>query len=67
MTTNDLDELADRDPLNLSKQDTDQIIQMYRNMRAGTVKPRKEMGPKVTIDLAKLGLAQPKEPVKRRI
>jgi len=32
--SNDLDELMSRDPLDLSSQDIDQIIQYHRNQRA---------------------------------
>jgi hypothetical protein len=66
-TGNYLDWLMSMDPLELSAQNIDQVIQYHRRNRqlvdAG-VKPKKNEGPKV--DLEKIGLAAPKQVVKRR-
>lgn len=57
----DIDALMSIDPLDLSAQDLDAIIQYQRNMRAKresgvrTRKPKPE-GPMVKLDLSKLGL-----------
>ena len=61
----DLDELMDRDPLELSAQDIDSIIAYQRKHRAqvaGGKRAKKDDGPGVSIDLAKLGLV-PSAPV----
>lgn len=63
---NDLDDLMDLDVLSLSQRSIEDIIAYYRNLRSGP-KPKKDTGPKVQIDLVKLGLKKEAEPVKRRI
>lgn len=71
----DLDELMDRDPLELSSQDLDAIIAYQRkhraNLEGGKGKAKKEQGPGLKLDLAALGLvAKPTavEPtIKRRV
>lgn len=63
----DLDELMDRDPLELSSQDIDQIISYQRKHRAnvaGGKKAKKDDGPGVTLDLKALGLV-PQTPTVR--
>lgn len=70
LTGNDIDRLMDLDPLSLSKQNLDSIIAYHRQARANFesgVKPKKEAGPTVKIDLLSLGLKKPSEPVKRRV
>lgn len=67
---NEIDELMDKDPLNLSEQDIDAIIAYQRKMKGisdSGVKPSKVAGPKVAISLESLGLKKPSEPVKRRV
>lgn len=67
---NEIDRIMSLDPLELSAQDIDKIIDYQRkarmNFEAG-VKPSKEKGPKVSIDLVQLGLIPAAEPIKRRI
>jgi len=70
-----LDELMALDPLELAKspEAIDAIIAYHRNNRARAeagIKPQKDEGPKVKIDLEKLGLGKPKSiapSIKRRI
>lgn len=66
----ELDELMDLDPLSLSAQDIDQIIQYQRKARrdyeAG-VKPKKDSGPKVSLDNLMGNLMPKMEPIKRRV
>lgn len=69
---NEIDELMDLDPLSLSSQNIDDIIAYHRNRRADLEaghKPKKEIGPKIKLDLERLGLKKPStvEPVKRRV
>jgi hypothetical protein len=66
-TGNYLDWLMSLDPLELSARNIDEVIQYHRRNRAlvdAGVKPKKNEGPKV--DLEKIGLAAPKQVVKRR-
>lgn len=70
--TNEIDDLMDLDPLLLSDQNIDTIIAYQRKQRAmveSGVKPKRPTGPKVTLDLAKLGLAKVLDAptVKRRV
>ena len=56
---NEIDTLMDLDPMQMSDKDLDAIIQYHRNNRANSeagIKPKKESGPKQSLDLAKLGL-----------
>lgn len=59
---NDIDLLWSRiaeDPTQVQPADIDGVIEYYRSLRAtkaSGVKPRKDTGPKKTIDLAALGL-----------
>lgn len=70
-----IDELMSLDPLELAKSPAqiDAIIAYHRqnraNAEAGIVKPKKENGPKLKLDLSALGLSAPKsiDPVKRRV
>lgn len=72
-THNTIDELMNRDPLELSAQDIDEIIAYQRKQRARTeagVKPEKPTGPKISLDtiLTTLKIAPPKVDIgKRRI
>lgn len=57
----ELDELMQRDPLELSSADIDKIIAMQRQFRArkesgAKTRKAKDEGPKQTLDLAALGL-----------
>lgn len=69
---NDLDLLMDLDPLELASTEggIDAIILVMRQRRTmaqAGIKPKKESGPKVKLDLASLGVAVAKaEPIKRR-
>lgn len=65
----DLDDLMDKDPLSLTKEDIDDIIAYHRRLRSEPgVRPKRvvEAGPK--IDLAAIGLVKPvvAAPVVRR-
>lgn len=65
---NEIDELMDRDPLDLSSQDIDKIIAYMRNQLMNFTaggKPQKDEGPK--LDLSQLGLVPKAEPIKRRV
>jgi hypothetical protein len=65
--TKELDDLMNLDPLELSKQDIDDIIAYQRKARGeydDGKKSKKADGPK--IDLAELGLIAKPEPLKRR-
>jgi hypothetical protein len=77
---NDIDYLMTLDPMELStkpntpgRRKLDAIIAYHRNQRAkkesGTKgsRPKKDQGPKVVLDLEKLGLKPKVEPIKRRI
>lgn len=70
---NELDELMDLDPLELSAKDLDSIIAYHRQKRADRadgIKPKRESGPKVGLgDLVKGMIKEPKVEVtvKRRI
>lgn len=62
-----LNDLMDLDPLQLTAEDIDAIIDYHRKNRG--VKVTKDTGPAPKIDLAKLGMvakAAP-EPIKRRV
>lgn len=66
---NDINDLMDKDPLSLTKEDIDSIIAYQRKQRAnreGGVKVKKESAPKVSLDLASLGLVKKADPIKRR-
>ena len=67
---NDIDFLMSLDPLELSKQDIDVIIQYHRNQRAlreKGVKPKKDKGPASTLDLVALGLKPAAPKINRRV
>lgn len=72
---NELDELMDKDPLQLSKQDLDAIIAYQRKARANYesgVKPKKGSGEAVKLDSIVAGLLgqaapAPAATVKRRV
>lgn len=70
---NEIDELMDLDPLEMTPANIDSIIAYHRKNRANAeagIKPKKEAGPKQKIDLLALGLIKekpPAEPVKRRV
>lgn len=65
---NELDTLMNLDPLDLSAQDIDKIIEFQRRARrdfeAG-VKPKKSTEEKKPLDLVALGLDKPKAPLRR--
>lgn len=60
----DLDELMNKDPLDLSDQDIDEIIAYQRKMRtqreSGIKVGKANSKPAVKLDLAALGLIKPK-------
>lgn len=65
---NELDELMNKDPLQLSARDIDDIIKYQRKQKAdfdAGIKPKK--GDAMPISLEELGLAVPVEPIKRRL
>lgn len=72
---NEIDLLMDLDPLSMSARDIDSIIAYHRQNRANAeagIKPKKETGPKVSLDsvMGSLLAAKPKAPtvlVKRRV
>lgn len=69
---NEVDLLMDLDPLEYSAMDIEKIIAYQRQQRANSeagTKPKKETGPKLSLDLQGLGLTKPKlvEPMKRRL
>lgn len=70
---NEIDELMNLDPLSMTAKDIDGIIAYHRRNRANAeagIKPKKETGPKVSLDsvLANLIPAKPAAaPMKRRI
>lgn len=70
---NEIDLLMDLDPLEMTSANIDQIIAYHRQNRANAeagIKPKKDSGPKVKIDLQALGLSAAKAPsaeIKRRI
>ncbi len=64
---NELDLLMDKDPLELSAQDLDDIIAYQRKARANFeagVKPKKETGPKQDLGAVLAALVPKVEPVK---
>lgn len=67
---NNIDLLMDLDPLEMTPTDISSIIEYHRRNRANNeagIKPKKDTGPKATIDLASLGIAAPvAAPIKRR-
>lgn len=68
--TNELDKLMDLDPLELSSQAIDKLIDYQRKARANFeagVKPKKGGGETVKLDLVKMGLIKEPEPIKRRM
>lgn len=68
--TNNVNELMNRDPLDLTPDDISSIIAYHRKNRANHeagVRPRKEVGPVQKIDLAAIGIVKaPSAPVTRR-
>jgi hypothetical protein len=69
MADNNIDTLMSLDPLAMTPDDINEIIAYHRRNRANHeagVKPKKETGPALKIDLASLGLARVEEPIKRR-
>lgn len=69
---NELDILMDLDPLTLASTEggIEAIVAILRQKRAQSeagIKPVKEKGPKVTIDLEALGIKKPTVPIGRRI
>lgn len=67
---NPIDDLMDLDPLLLTPENVDAIVEYHRRNRANLesgIKPKKETGPKVELDLVKLNLAAPAQVVRRRI
>lgn len=66
----DLNDLMDKDPLELSKQDIDAIIAYHRNHRANVqagVKTKKDTGPKISLGSVLDHIIKPKTlDVKRR-
>ena len=70
MAENSIDTLMSLDPLMMTPDDITSIIEYHRRNRANHeagVKPKKETGPKIAIDLASLGLTKVEEPIKRRL
>lgn len=65
---NDLDELMDLDPVELTKNPAavDAIIAYHRNARAKAAEGLKPKKPANPIDLNKLGLVKPKPGIGRR-
>lgn len=70
---NEIDELMALDPLLMSSGDIDGIIAYHRRNRANAeagIKPKKETGPKVSLDNLMATLITPKPtaaPMKRRV
>ena len=71
---NDLDYFMDLDPLELASTEGGidamiLIMRQRRTMSQAGIKPKKETGPKVKLDLASLGIgkAPSAEPIKRRL
>lgn len=69
---NEIDILMDLDPLELAQVEggIDGIVAIMRRHRALAeqgIKPKKEAGPKLKIDLVMLGLKAPEEEIKRRV
>lgn len=72
---NEVDELMSLDPLEMTAKDIDQIILYHRNNRANHeagIKPKKEAGPKVSLDTVMASLkpksvVAPAQTVKRRV
>jgi hypothetical protein len=70
---NEIDELMDRDPLELTKDDIANIVKYHRSVRhqiESGHKPKKDTGPKLSLDsvLKNLIPAKPAAPpMKRRI
>lgn len=67
---NDIDELMDTDPLDLTSDDPrlEAIIAYHRQARANAeagIKPKKADGPKGKIDLLSLGLVKKGPPMRR--
>lgn len=59
---NEIDTLMDLDPLELTTSDLDTIIAYHRRNRAnaeGGVKPKKESGPKISLDNVLKTLVKP--------
>lgn len=70
----DINDLMDRDPLELSEQDIDAIIAYQRKMRGlaeSGKRPKKEAGPTKKLSLLDLGITAKAEPatlgVRRRV
>jgi len=68
--SNDLDELMSRDPLELSSQDIDAIIDFHRKARARRASGEKVTKPKIDVqEILSKTMAKPVDanPIKRRI
>jgi hypothetical protein len=67
---NEIDHLMNLDPLELSAQDIEALVTYYRKARqnheAG-IKPKKDTGPKVALDLTAMGLIPKAPTIRRRI
>lgn len=66
--TDELNYLMDLDPLSLSAQDIDKIVEYHRKARANYelgVKPKKEKGQTVKLDLVQLGIKKEQPPLRR--
>ena len=66
-----LNELMDRNPLDLTQDDITRLVAHYRQQREAGPRPKKETGPTAKLDLNKLGIKptvpQPAGPaIKRR-
>lgn len=64
---NELNDLMDLDPLNLSSQDIEKLVALYRKQRSdykSGIKPKKETGPRPSISAEKLGLVNQPKPAK---
>lgn len=67
---NDITLLMSLDPLEYTKHDIEVIIAYHRNQRADRekgIKPKKDSGPKATLDLVKLGLTLATPKINRRV
>ena len=66
-----LNELMDRNPLDLTQDDLARLVNHYRAQREAGPRPKKETGPTAKINLASLGLKAPEVPagsiIKRRV
>ena len=55
-----LNELMDRNPLDLTQDDLERLVNYFREARAAGPRPKKETGPTAKLDLSTLGLKAPK-------